>query len=185
MRIISGKLKGKKFIIPNNLFIRPTTDYSKEALFNILNNQISFNNLYILDLFCGSGNISYEFASRGLSSKIKCIDNNKKCIRYINNNIKIFNLYSNIEVINYNVYKFLKKDYNNSYNIVFADPPYNISIKNLKLILKLIIELKLIKPNGLIILEHNIKNIINYDSLNRETRNYGNTFFSFFKKLQS
>ena len=82
MRIISGKNKGKKISIPKNLPVRPTTDQSKEAIFNIINNIYYFDELNVLDLFSGSGNISYEFASRGVKN-IKCVDNNSNCVRFI------------------------------------------------------------------------------------------------------
>lgn len=109
MRIISGKLKGIKFLYPKYLKkIKPTKDLAKEALFNILNNKISFYKLNILDLFCGTGNISYEFASRDVL-KIISIDINQKCIFYIKNNIKKYNILNKITILKYDVFKFLKK----------------------------------------------------------------------------
>lgn len=108
MRIISGKLKGRKFFMPKNIYIRPTTDLAKESLFNILNNKICYQKTNVLDLFCGSGNISYEFASRG-SSNIHCVDINKKCIDFILSIIKKFNIKNQIFPIRNNIFNFLKK----------------------------------------------------------------------------
>ena len=82
MRIISGKYKGRRINAPKNLPVRPTTDMSKEALFNVLNNHFNFSELRILDLFAGTGNISYEFASRG-SENISSVDEDFGCIKFI------------------------------------------------------------------------------------------------------
>jgi 16S rRNA (guanine(966)-N(2))-methyltransferase RsmD len=82
MRIVSGKWKGKRIVAPKNLPTRPTTDFAKEGLFNILNNRFFFDDLRVLDLFAGTGNIAYEFASRG-AREITCVDQNKGCVRFI------------------------------------------------------------------------------------------------------
>jgi 16S rRNA G966 N2-methylase RsmD len=87
MRIISGKLKGRRLRAPKNLPVRPTTDMAKEGLFNILNNHYYFDSISVIDLFSGTGNISYEFASRG-SKSIYAIDANYNCIKYITNTSK-------------------------------------------------------------------------------------------------
>ncbi|HMQ44413.1 MAG TPA: RsmD family RNA methyltransferase, partial [Mariniflexile sp.] len=82
MRIISGIYKSRKIVAPKNLPVRPTTDMAKESLFNILNNLFYFNELIVLDLFAGTGNISYEFASRGVG-QITCVDQDFGCIKFI------------------------------------------------------------------------------------------------------
>ena len=82
MRIISGQYKGKRLTAPKSLPVRPTTDFAKEALFNILNHRIDFNDVKMLDLFAGTGNISYEFASRG-TQEITCVDADFGCIKFI------------------------------------------------------------------------------------------------------
>ncbi|MDA9213541.1 RsmD family RNA methyltransferase, partial [Flavobacteriaceae bacterium] len=104
MRIISGKNRGKKIIIPKNLPVRPTTDQSKESIFNIINNSYYFEDLKVLDLFSGSGNISYEFASRGVK-KIRCVDQNSNCVRFINKTSKELNF--NLKVTKCNAVKYL------------------------------------------------------------------------------
>ena len=91
MRIISGKHKGKRLSAPKNLPVRPTTDMAKESLFNIINNNYYFENVDVIDLFAGTGNISFEFASRGTST-IYSIDKHFGCVRYINEVSKELNL---------------------------------------------------------------------------------------------
>lgn len=177
MRIISGINKGRKINAPKKLPVRPTTDQAKEALFNIISNSYFFSELSVLDLFTGTGNISYEFASRG-SKKITCVDSNKSCIKFVE---KISNdLSLNLNIIKSDVYKYLKKN-NANYDIIFADPPYDFECINYEKVIKLIIENRIINNGGLIILEHSknkiLKNILNYS----ETREYGGCCFSFFK----
>ena len=87
MRIISGKNRGKRIISPKNLPVRPTTDFAKEGLFNIINNNFYVEDLHVLDLFAGTGNITYEFYSRGCSD-ITTVDQNYNCIKFIKKNIK-------------------------------------------------------------------------------------------------
>ena len=82
MRIISGIYKGKRLNPPKNLPVRPTTDFAKEGLFNVLQNQLYFDELKVLDLFAGTGSITFEFASRGCE-QIKCVDLNFKCVDFI------------------------------------------------------------------------------------------------------
>ena len=91
MRIISGTYKGRKIIAPTKLPVRPTTDMAKEALFNILNNQYYFDDISVLDLFSGTGNISYEFASRG-TEDITAVDNHYACIKFINETAELFEM---------------------------------------------------------------------------------------------
>ena len=106
MRIISGKYKGKRLIAPKNLHVRPTTDMAKEALFNILNFQIDFENTVLLDLFSGTGNISYEFLSRG-TTNITAVDQHFGCVKFINKTAK--ELDAEITTVKSDVFKYLKK----------------------------------------------------------------------------
>ena len=177
MRIISGKNRGKKIIIPKKLPVRPTTDQSKEAIFNILNNEIIFENLKVLDLFSGSGNISYEFASRGVK-EIYCIDRDLNCIKFIN---KISEeLKFNLKAIKSDVLKYLNIA-NIKFNIIFLDPPYNYSeIEYLTIIDKIFVK-NLLNINGYIIAEHSEKIKLNNHKKFVKYKNYGNCSFSFFK----
>ena len=123
MRIISGKHKGIRLWAPKKLPVRPTTDNAKEALFNILNNKYFIDEITVLDLFSGTGNISFEFASRGCT-KITAVDGHHGCVNYIK---KITNdLEFNIRALKSDVYQFLGK-YKGQSDIIFADPPYDFT----------------------------------------------------------
>ncbi len=123
MRIISGKYKGRRITAPKKLPVRPTTDLAKESLFNILNNHFYIDQISVLDLFSGTGNISYEFASRGCQT-ITAVDADYGCTAFIKKTAKDFDF--NISVIKSDVFKFLVKVKINA-TIVFADPPYDFS----------------------------------------------------------
>lgn len=176
MRIISGKNKGRKIQAPKNLPVRPTTDKAKEALFNIISNNYNFTELSVLDLFSGTGNISFEFSSRGVS-EITCVDLNNKCINFIKSTCDKLSL--NFQLKKSDYYKFLNAN-NLSYDIIFADPPYNFEYFKYEKIVLLIIEKKMLNNNGLLIIEHskkiNLQNIKNH----KETRKYSECCFSFF-----
>ncbi|XMD33440.1 MAG: RsmD family RNA methyltransferase [Candidatus Karelsulcia muelleri] len=182
MRIISGKLKGFKLKKIKNVKIRHTKNLAKEGIFNLLETKILLKTKKILELFCGSGNISYEFASRGVKF-ICCVDNNPHCIKYIKKTIKQLNLETNIFFQRRDVFSFLKQKSYISYDIIFSDPPYKISFKEIFLLIKRIIKYKWIKKNGLIIIEsskENSKKIIFVFQTNfcLKQLKYGNTYFS-------
>ena len=126
MRIISGKHKSKRITAPKKLPVRPTTDMAKEGLFNILNNSYYFEDLAVLDLFAGTGNISYEFASRG-STDIIAVDADYGCVNFINQTSKELDL--GISTIKGDVFKYLEST-KGKFNIIFADPPYNIPFED-------------------------------------------------------
>ena len=172
MRIISGTHKGRKINPTKNLPIRPTTDRAKEALFNIINNKYYFEDKNILDLFSGSGNISFEFASRGVK-EVTAVDNNSNCIKFIENTAKKLDL--NVQAINYDGLKFAK-NCKQKFNFIFADPPYSYTYyKELK---NIIIDNNLVKKGGLLIFEHD-KNIV-FKNDNVSVKKYGNVHFSIF-----
>ncbi|MEZ8003576.1 MAG: RsmD family RNA methyltransferase, partial [Patiriisocius sp.] len=121
MRIISGLHKGKRLMAPKSLPVRPTTDFAKEGLFNILNHRWMFQDISLLDLFSGTGNISYEFASRGCKD-ITSVDSHFGCVKYIS---KISEeLDYNIHAIKADIFKYTKMP-SRSFDIIFADPPYD------------------------------------------------------------
>ena len=177
MRIISGEKKGKKIIPPKNLLIRPTTDKAKEALFNIITNIYDIKNCNILDIYSGSGNISYEFASRG-AKKIISVDSNRNCIKFINKIAKDESF--PITTFQCKAEKFIEKSIE-SFAIIFADPPYKYSVKNYEYLIEKVLEKKLLMENGIIIIEHD--KIKDLSGINRfkEVRNYGGCCFSFFE----
>ena len=177
MRIISGKYKGRRLTAPKNLPVRPTTDMSKEALFNVLNNHFSFDGLKILDLFAGTGNISYEFGSRG-SDNITCVDGDFGCVKYIKQIAQEFDF--NIAAIKSDVFKFLEKS-NSSYDIIFADPPYNLPQAEFEKIVVLIFEREMLHEDGMMIIEHSKHTKLDHMIHFSFQKNYGGSVFSFFE----
>lgn len=177
MRIISGQFKGRRITAPKKLPVRPTTDMAKEALFNILNNQYYFDDISVLDLFAGTGNISYEFASRG-TEQITCVDQDYGCIKFINETARIFDM--PLQTIKSDVFKFLEKSKQQS-TIIFADPPYDFPVEEFAKIPELAFKNNLLEEEGLLILEHskhtNLSHIENYSY----SKSYGGNMFSFFE----
>lgn len=176
MRIIGGKLKGLRFFPPTNLPVRPTTDMAKEALFNILNNQIDFDGLKVLDLFSGTGNITMEFASRG-AAEIVAVDINAGCVNYLKDVVKKHQI-STVTPFKADVFKFLKEE-KETFDVIFADPPYDLP--QIPLIAQLVFERALLKPDGVLIVEHpSSKKLDNHPNFS-DQRKYGYSSFSFFK----
>lgn len=177
MRIISGKHKGRRLIAPSKLPVRPTTDMAKEALFNILNNQFHIPGIKVLDLFAGTGNIAYEFASRG-SEEITAVDANFDCVKYIKKTSE--ELEMPITTIKSDVYKYLEKAGAKA-DLIFADPPYNFEKSEFARIAELIFENDLLEENGQLIIEHSkhtdLSDLSNYSN----SRKYGSSVFSFFE----
>ena len=178
MRIISGKFKGRKIKYNNLQNVRPTTDRTKESLFNILNQYLVFNNISALDLFSGSGNISYELASRGVK-KITSVEKDLKCVKFISNFSKILDI--KLDIFNYPVVQFLKVT-NSRFNLIIADPPYSYSRKEIENLIDLIFSKKILKTNGILVIEHHKKNIIDDNEFLFDNRIYGTNSLSFFKK---
>ena len=177
MRIISGKFKGRKIIPPKKLPIRPTTDKAKEALFNILNNLYEWEDSSALDLFSGSGNITYEFGSRGIKNLVS-VEINNKCYEFIKSTCE--NLKIEIKLYNRNVFVFLNRP-SKPFDIIFADPPYNIPFSNLEKLIDLIYNNNFLKKKGILIIEHSTHKNFNNNLRLINVRTYGNTCFSFFK----
>ena len=123
MRIIRGIHRGRKITPPSNLPVRPTTDLAKESLFNILDNHIDFEDMHVLDLYAGTGSISYEFASRG-GRLVIAVDINPKCISYINETATRLG-FKNMKAIRSSSITFLDHC-KEKFNIIFADPPYDL-----------------------------------------------------------
>ncbi len=172
MRIISGTHKGRRLIAPNILPVRPTTDRAKEALFNILENRYFFDSKNVLDLFSGTGNISYEFVSRRID-KVVAVDNNYHCIEYIKKTTKELNF--NIITIKSDCLRYLK-NCKQQFNFIFADPPYDYQeYQELK---NLVSEKNLLKKEGVLIIEHNKET--SFEADNVELRKYGTVHFSIF-----
>lgn len=180
MRIISGKHKGKRLYAPKNLPVRPTTDMAKESLFNILNNNYYFENIDVIDLFAGTGNISFEFASRG-TENIYSIDKHFGCVKYIHNTSKELDL--NINTYKSDVYKFLEKTPLKA-DIVFADPPYDFETEQFLKIAKIIFEKSILKEDGLLIIEHSKHTDLSEHPNFSYDKRYGGNVFSFFEYIE-
>ncbi len=176
MRIVGGELGGRRFNPPANLQARPTTDVAKESLFNILNNQIDFEEITVLDMFGGTGSISFEFASRG-AKNIITLEKNRINYQFI---VKAMNELSiqNMDVIIGDSFKYAEKT-SAQYDIIFADPPYDDP--KLAEIPDLIFKQHLLKEGGILILEHSKKNQFDQHPHFNDHRNYGHVNFSFFK----
>jgi len=180
LRIIGGKYKGRRIVPPGNFKARPTTDFAREGLFNILNNRIDFESVIVLDLFSGTGSISYEFASRG-AAEVHLVEKDKLHISGIRRIINEIG-FENIKPIHIDVKAYLKTC-SVKYDIVFADPPYDL--KWLKELPDLVSEAGVIKEDGFFVLEHPRGLSFKDHILFFEHRNYGGVNFSFFKPLSA
>lgn len=182
MRIISGIHKGRILHPPKNLPVRPTTDFAKESLFNILNNHIDFEGLKVLDIFCGTGNISFEFASRG-STDITSVDSNYQCCEFVKKTITAFKM-DQVRVVKADVFSFLNKSLN-TFDIIFADPPYDMLPEKFQSIAETVFSKGMLKPQGWLIIEHGERIDFTKHEHFVEHRSYGNVNFSFFKMKES
>ena len=176
MRIISGQFKGRRLQVPTNITARPTTDFAKEGLFNLLNNRIDFEVIDVLDLFAGTGSIGIEFISRDAKSVISVEQNERHSafIRKVCSELKI----TNLSLIKTDVFKFIDTCHS-QFDMIFADPPYELV--QLAQIPDLIFTKKLLKEEGLFVLEHSSKNNFEQHPHFVDHRNYGNVNFSFFQ----
>ncbi len=178
MRIISGALKGRRFSPQASFKARPTTDMAKENLFNILNNFIDFESTVVLDLFSGTGSISYEFASRGCPS-VTLVEKDFHHYSFIKKCIEELKLTAIIKPIKTDVFSYLPKVKEQSIDLVFADPPFELAI--IKEIPDIILKSKVLKPGGFLILEHGPNyDFSNYPAYN-QARHYGKVCFTFFE----
>ncbi|MRI00300.1 methyltransferase [Kriegella sp. EG-1] len=177
MRIISGKYKSKRIIAPKKLPSRPTTDMAKEGLFNILNNSYYFDECSVLDLFAGTGNISYEFSSRG-TTNITAVDGNANCVKFIEKTSNELNF--SIDAIKSDVFKYLSR-VTTKYDIIFADPPYAMTQQDFERMVKLIFDQSLLHNNGLLVIEHSTHTNLSDLEFFSNKRKYGGSVFSFFE----
>ncbi|MEZ4908803.1 MAG: 16S rRNA (guanine(966)-N(2))-methyltransferase RsmD [Saprospiraceae bacterium] len=178
MRIISGKFKGRKIRaqLKNNV-TRPTMDMAKEGLFNILDHRYDLEEIKTLELFGGTGSISLEFISRGVMDAT-IVERDYKCFVYIKQLSNEFNIENELKIKKYDVIKFLESD-TEKYDIIFADPPYNYP--NMEKIIDIIYNKNLLKPEGIIIFEHDNKNDFSEHPKYINSKKYGTSIFSFFQ----
>ena len=178
MRIISGSKKSLFIRAPKDLPTRPTTDKVKESLFNIIINRFKIDEIRVLDLFAGTGNISFEFASRG-AKKIISVDNNLKCVKFIKETSVKYGF--DIITKRKNYIDFLIKNDEN-FDIIFADPPYLFSKVQYFELLNIIGQRDILLDNGQIIIEHSSNVSLAEKNNNIEERKYGSSILSFIKK---
>lgn len=176
MRIISGIYGGRRLSPPKNITARPTTDFAKESLFNLLNNRLDFEGIDMLDLFAGTGGIGIECVSRGARSvtavEIAHVQQNWiiACCKQLG--------IRNLSVIRGDVFKFLNACHT-SYDLVFADPPY--ALEQLPLLPYTILDAGILKPSGWLVIEHGKDTDFTSHPRHLETRTYGSVHFSFFQ----
>ncbi len=175
MRIVSGKLRGRRIQPPVNLPVRPTTDFAKEGLFNVLNNMVDFESLKVLDLFTGTGSIALEFISRG-AVEVTAVDSNNRCIDFIKKTAENFGV-SNLKAVRSNCFVFLRHSIA-QYDLVFADPPYELA--EIKGIPDVVLAAGVLNDDGMFIMEHSSGNSFTDHPNFLEHRQYGSVNFSFF-----
>lgn len=179
MRIISGKFGGRRISPPAKMpHTRPTTDIAKEGLFNILQSRMAFEDINTLDLFGGTGCISYELASRG-ASDLTIVEKDPVMHAFIKKNIDLLKI-ENCNVLRMEVFNYLQTC-NEQYDFIFAGPPY--ALGTIDELPKMIVAKKLIAPEGFFVLEHTPRN--QYEKFDGFSfaRNYGTTIFSFFQAV--
>lgn len=176
MRIIGGSLGGRRLRPPANMpHTRPTTDIAKEGLFNILENNLTLEGMKTLDLFGGTGSISYELASRG-AAELTIIEKDDKMHAFIAENIRALQI-PQCTVIKSDVFRFMQQC-NEQFNFIFAGPPY--ALATIDKLPELVAEKKLLAPGGWFVLEHTPRNNYEKFPLFKTARNYGTTIFSIF-----
>lgn len=178
MRVISGIYKKRRFEVPHTFKARPTTDFAKENLFNVLSNRLDFEaGLYALDLFAGTGNISLELLSRGCGLVVS-VEKDRAHYAFICKVMQAVNTDKCLPVRG-DVFKYLKSgDSRRQFDFIFADPPYELP--ELETLPELVLQSGLLKPGGLFVLEHGKKNNFEAHPCFSERRVYGSVNFSFF-----
>lgn len=176
MRIVGGTFKARIFNPGKNFTARPTTDFSKENLFNILENRIDWEQSEALDLFSGTGSISYEMISRGCKN-VTAVEINSRHVRFISTVKSTLGL-QNLQIVREDAFRFISKT-KKQYDLIFADPPFDM--RNFADVPVKLFEAGVLREGGLFILEHNKHQ--NFEKLPQflELRTYGSVHFSFFK----
>lgn len=176
MRIISGTLGGRVLHPPKGLPVRPTTDFAKTALFNILTSRIDLEQSNVLDLCCGTGSISFECASRG-AKNVTAIDAHMSCVKFVNDTAKLMGI-PNLRAFKGDIFKFIESA-KEPFDFIFADPPYDAGW--IEEISTFVFKHKILSPQGILIVEHGSKTNLSASKNFSEKRTYGNVNFSIFK----
>lgn len=177
MRIISGRNKGRKIIAPANLPVRPTTDMAKESLFNILHNYFDFTGVHALDLFTGTGNITYELVSRGCP-QVTAVDSDPRCIRFVRQTALLLN-YHEVTPVQSDYRRFLSNAHQR-FELIFADPPYGMP--GTLLLPDLVFENQLLADDGVLVIEHDKALDFSNHKWFYNHRKYGKVNFSLFRQ---
>ena len=178
MRIVGGEFGGRRFSPPAKIPARPTTDLAKEGLFNMLNNLIDFDGIKTLDLFGGTGNISYELVSRG-AADLTLVERDGVTFDFIRKTAKELGIADQMQLVKGDVFKYLKQC-TEQFNFIFADPPY--AMENMDELPKIIFSRDMLLPGGLFVLEHTTHNNYERHPNFMRMKNYGTTIFTFFSQ---
>ena len=176
MRIITGQFKGRHFDIPRTFKARPTTDFAKENIFNVLNGYIDFDGITALDLFAGTGSISLELVLRGCKEVVS-VEKDRDHARFIADCMKKINAENDI-LIRGDVFRFLKSCHQ-KFDLIFADPPY--ALPELDTLPDLVFEHDLLAADGVFVFEHGKHNDFSAHPRFKEHRSYGSVNFSIFR----
>ena len=180
MRIITGKYKGRHFDIPRSFKARPTTDFAKENIFNVLTQYIDFEGTEALDLFSGTGSITLELLSRGCSH-IVSVELDRDHHRFIQQCLQKLGDAEEVIPLRGDVFRYIKSC-KQQYDFIFADPPY--ALKELPTIPSLIFERGLLKDDGVFVFEHGKDHDFSDDPHFVEHRSYGSVNFSIFRRVE-
>lgn len=179
MRIIRGKYGRRRFDVPTNITARPTTDFARENIFNVLENMVDFEEEPVaLDLFAGTGAVSFELLSRGCSS-VTSVEKAATQANFIRKVARELKAEDELRLVKGDVFRFLASA-RGSYDIIFADPPYDLP--EFDQVPEKVLSSELLRPGGIFILEHSAKR--SYDSLPwfEDHRAYGSVNFSIFRR---
>ena len=179
MRVVAGKYRGRHFDVPHTFKARPTTDFAKENLFNVLRSYIDFEEdaPYALDLFAGTGSITLELLSRGCSH-VTAVELDSQHISFIRQFLKALKAEDDVTILRADVLRFLRKAAG-SFDFIFADPPY--ALPELQQLPDLIFQSKILKPEGLFVLEHGKTQDFSSHPCFIDHRAYGSVNFSLFR----
>ncbi|MEG0602213.1 MAG: 16S rRNA (guanine(966)-N(2))-methyltransferase RsmD [Mucinivorans sp.] len=180
MRIVAGEMRGRTITPPSNFSARPTTDFAKENLFNILANRYDFGEVTFLDLFSGTGSISYEAASRG-AQRVVSVELNAQHMSFIKEMVHKLGLDGLVQCVGSNVLSYLQGKQNECFDIIFADPPYDM--EGVEQLPQMILAKNILNKGGLLVVEHSKKYDFSSEPNFEQMRKYGSVHFSFFTPL--
>ena len=181
MRIIGGDFGGRRISPPTRMpYTRPTTDIAKEGLFNTLQNMLDFEDIATLDLFGGTGAISYELCSRG-AAQLTIVEKDEQMFSFIRKTVAALGMEQHIKPVKMEVFKFMQQC-SNSFDFIFAGPPY--ALETIDQLPEQVFAQQLLKPGGIFVLEHTPRNDYRQHPMFLKLKNYGTTLFSFFQQPQ-